>query len=105
MPTGRRIAASRTDSPKWRDSDADIVRDLTLTALTSTRPIAHHKGFDLRLRSQAEGYRFEVEHAALVLHESDPSYRTPVSAVRAARLFIDDALRVFDSGDRRLLVA
>ncbi|MGB3545109.1 MAG: hypothetical protein WBA11_19470 [Rubrivirga sp.] len=73
--------------------------------MTSHRPLAHHRGFDLALRPHVEGYRFEIRDATLTLHASAPSYRTPVSAVRAARLFIDDALRTFGSDARRAIAA
>ena len=58
---------------------------------------ARHRGFDLRLRAGAGSYAFEVGHDDLTLHASPSEYQTVHSAVRAARQFVDDALRVFSS--------
>ncbi|MDT0632308.1 hypothetical protein RQM47_06620 [Rubrivirga sp. S365] len=65
------------------------------------RPILRHRGFDVVVQSVPEGTRFAfaVLHRGLQLHASTPEFRSAVSADRAARRFVDDALGVFAFGE------
>ena len=41
------------------------------------------------------GFGFTISHLGLALHASEIAHRTPHSAERAARQFVDDALTPF----------
>lgn len=60
-------------------------------------PPLRHRGFELVVRQDAaaRALSFLVMHRGLALHASRADYRTPVSAERAARQFVDDALGAF----------
>ena len=68
------------------------------------RPLLRHRGFELSIRraSNGEAFSFAVTHHGLALHRSAPEFRTPMSADRAARRFVDDALTVFDTSSASL---
>ena len=71
--------------------------------VTSARSSYGHRGFDLRLCPGGSGqFAFEVGHLGLTLHASEAAFRTPVSAERAARRFVDDALGSYDHAARSL---
>ena len=61
-----------------------------------------HRGFELRLRTAADTFAFEIGHHDLTLHASPAAYRTPHAAERAARRFVDDALGAFEVASSRL---
>ena len=64
-----------------------------------------HRGFALRIeqvQDGSDGYAFRIESRGLALHTSGADYRTPQSAERAARLFVDDALGGFEHATRAL---
>ncbi len=70
--------------------------------MTSDRSFLSHRGFRLGLRAQAgSGFAVAIEHAGLTLH-TEAGHRSALSAERAARQFVDDALGVFDLGASRL---
>lgn len=62
------------------------------------RPLLRHRGFELTIRQlpSAGTFAFVVSHLGLALHTSAAEFRSALSADRAARRFVDDALRVFD---------
>ena len=62
----------------------------------SDRAPYRHRGFDIRLCVGDGGaFSFDVAHVGLTLHASDAAFRSPVSAERAARRFVDDALGAY----------
>ena len=63
------------------------------------RPLLRHRGFELSIRRVpgAEKFAFAITHLGLALHSSRAEFRTALSADRAARRFVDDALCVFDA--------
>lgn len=65
------------------------------------RPMLRHRGFDVVVQSGPQGahFAFAVSHRGLQLHASTPEFRSAVSADRAARRFVDDALSVFAFGE------
>ena len=65
-------------------------------AMSPSLPACFHRGFDLDVQSRGTGFAFTVTHDGLALHVSDPAHRTALSAERAARQFVDDALGVFE---------
>ena len=63
-----------------------------------TRTPLRHRGFDFAVRPGPGGtFAFAVSHRGLPLHASGAEFRSAVSADRAARQFVDDALGVFAS--------
>ena len=69
-------------------------------ALMPARPALRHRGFELAVRpATGSGFAFAVLHRGLQLHASTPAFRSAVSADRAARRFVDDALGVFAYGE------
>ncbi len=68
------------------------------------RPLFRHRGFELSIRRVpgAGAFAFAVSHLGLALHASRAEFGTAVSADRAARRFVDDALRVFDASPTAL---
>ncbi|MEM6326502.1 MAG: hypothetical protein AAF791_05235 [Bacteroidota bacterium] len=73
--------------------------------VTVPRLVLRHRGFDLEVehaRDGSDGYGFAISHRGLTLHASTAEYRTPQSAERSGRLFIDDALNGFDYATRVL---
>ena len=67
------------------------------------RPMLRHRGFELAVldggRGGASQFGFAISHRGLQLHASTPEFRSAVSADRAARRFVDDALGVFAFGE------
>ena len=64
------------------------------------RPTLRHRGFEFAVRpAGGAGFAFAVLHRGLQLHASTPEFRSAVSADRAARRFVDDALGVFAYGE------
>lgn len=63
-----------------------------------------HRGFELAVRREGEGapLSFRVSHRGLALHTSRPDFQTAVSAERAARQFVDDALGAFRAASSSL---
>lgn len=76
------------------------LRDVRMPAPSPLR----HRGFELMVRREAGGspLSFRVSHRGLPLHTSRPDFRTAVSAERAARQFVDDALGAFDAASSTL---
>ena len=75
------------------------------TFVSASRLQLRHRGFDLEVtRSQdgSDSYAFSIRHDGLTLHASPSEFRTPQSAERAARVFIDDALGGFEYATRAL---
>ncbi|MEM1117235.1 MAG: hypothetical protein AAF594_06490 [Bacteroidota bacterium] len=64
--------------------------------MAPTLPAFHHRGFELDIQSRGAGFAFAVSHDGLALHASAPTHRTSLSAERAARQFVDDALAPFE---------
>ncbi len=56
--------------------------------------LSHHC-FRLTVLAAGPRYAFRVRDDAQVLHTSRAAYRSPASAERAARRFVDDALRAW----------
>ena len=65
------------------------------------RPLLRHRGFEFAVRPGPGGapFAFAISHRGLQLHASTPEFRSAVSADRAARRFVDDALGVFAYGE------
>ena len=63
-----------------------------------------HRGFELTIRRSPalDAFEFVVRHLGLDLHASSPDFRTVMSAERAARRFVDEALQVFDTSTTAL---
>jgi hypothetical protein len=77
------------------------------TAVSASPLALCHRGFDVALRRMhgrfgSASYGFAIRHGGLVLHESAGAYGSASSAARAARVFVDDALGVFDLASVRL---
>ena len=70
--------------------------------VSTDRAVFAHRGFELRLRTAADTFAFEIGHLDLTLHTSTADYRTPHAAERAARCFVDDALGAFDAASQAL---
>ena len=73
------------------------------TIVSVPRLELYHRGFALRIEQAqdgSDGYAFAIENRGLVLHTSAADYRTPQSAERAARVFIDDALGGYEHATR-----
>lgn len=67
--------------------------------VSAPRPTLYHQGFALRIdqaQDGSDGYAFAIQHRALTLYASPADFRTPQSAERAARVFVDDALGSYD---------
>ena len=64
-------------------------------------PTLRHRGFEFAVRpsDDPERFAFAVLHRGLQLHASTPEFRSAISADRAARQFVDDALGVFAYGE------
>lgn len=76
---------------------------LSRTIVTVPRLVLRHRGFDLtveRANDGSDGYGFAISHRGLTLHASPAEFRTPQSAERSGRVFIDDALSGFDYATR-----
>ena len=67
-----------------------------------TRHTFHHRGFSLEIRRAPAGYAFELRQGADTLHTSRADFATPISADRAARQFVDDALFSFEFATQAL---
>ncbi|MEM0962829.1 MAG: hypothetical protein AAGK21_09880 [Bacteroidota bacterium] len=77
---------------------------MTPTPVFPDSTLVHHRGFDIRLQAEGSRFAFEVTHRTHTLHTSTYAYRSGVSAERAARQFVDDALRVFDAAIQPIAV-
>ncbi|MEM1056532.1 MAG: hypothetical protein AAGI52_13500 [Bacteroidota bacterium] len=78
---------------------------LRRTIVSVPRLTLRHRGFDLEVEQATDGsdaYGFAIVHQGLTLHASPAEYRTPQSAERSGRVFIDDALSGFDYATRTL---
>lgn len=75
------------------------------TIVSVPRLLLRHRGFDLEVEQAtdgSDGYGFAISHRGLTLHASPAEYRTPQSAERSGRVFIDDALSGFEHATRSL---
>ena len=75
--------------------------------LRTRSPLASaHRGFAYALHRAGRGadarFSFTIAHRGLLLHASEPTFRTAASADRAARRFVDDALGAFDYAQHAL---
>ena len=69
-----------------------------------TRQPFHHRGFSLEIRCSPSGggFAFAIAQDWYPLHTSRADYATAISADRAARRFVDDALGAFDYATQAL---
>ena len=69
-----------------------------------TRQAFYHRGFSLEIRRapSGAGFSFAIAQEGFPLHTSRADYGTALSADRAARQFIDDALGAFDYATQAL---
>ena len=67
-----------------------------------TRHTFHHRGFSLQIRRVEAGYAFTIRQGGSELHTSRAEFGTAVSADRAARQFVDDALVSFEFATQAL---
>ncbi len=67
-----------------------------------TRHTFHHRGFSLEIRRAPAGFAFTIRQGADALHASRADFATAVSADRAARRFVDDALFSFEFATQAL---
>ncbi len=70
------------------------------TATTETMEL-RHRGFEITIRSidgryGRQSYGYTTLHRGHVLHETGGEFGSASAADKAARLLIDDALRMFD---------
>ena len=81
------------------------VSSVRRSIVSASRLQLHHRGFALRIeqaQNGADGYAFAIAHRGLTLHTSGADFRTPQSAERAARVFVDDALGGFEHATQAL---
>ena len=80
---------------KAEGSPGDTQVTVTPTPMPTRTPL-RHRGFDFAVQPGPKGtFAFAVSHRGLPLHASASEFRSVVSADRAARRFVDDALGVF----------
>ena len=74
----------------------------TPASMLASLPAFHHRGFELDVQGGDAGFGFAITHEGLALHASSATHPTALSAERAARQFVDDALAPFSQATQSL---